>query len=74
MKKSILVDGAIATKTWRNMVSRGLIFLFAVMPLVLLIVPAGVIWFLSLGHINLLGILDSCFSKLADKIFSGEVK
>lgn len=68
MDSKILANGAVATKPWRQVVGKALLFLLAI-PLVALIVVSGVLWFVSLGHINLLGVLwDGWFDQLANKI------
>ena len=69
MDSKILANGAVATKTWRQTVGKALLFLLAI-PLMVLIVVSGVLWFISLGHINFLGILwDGWFDKLTNRVF-----
>ena len=61
----MIENGAIATKKWRNLVTKFLYFL-CLYPL--LIPPAftGLVWFLSLGHLNYLDISCKPLIKLAD--------
>ena len=55
MDNKVFVNGALATESWRKIVG-GALMLFFLIPWALLIFPMGIIWFVSLGHINLFGI------------------
>jgi len=55
MEKKIFVNSAIATSEWRKAVGKVLCFLL-LGSLALTAIPLGILWFISLGHINLLGI------------------
>lgn len=64
----VLENGAIATKSWRNWVGKFLIFLLGVLPVFVLLLPAGIVWLISLGHMNFCGILWECFGELVEKV------
>lgn len=68
MSGKVLVDGAVATKQWRSWVSRAFLF-FGIYPLILLPVIAGILWFVSLGHVNLLGVSTKPIGWWIDKVF-----
>lgn len=69
MDSKILVDGAVATKVWKETVGGILLFIFGLVPLAVLVMLMVVPWLLSLGHINLVGVLGGVFEKLGDRIF-----
>lgn len=69
MESKVFLDGAIATKSWRGLVGKTLLFVLVLMPLFLLCVPAGFIWLVSLGHINFVGIMTKCFESFSEKVF-----
>lgn len=71
MGSKILVDGTIATKSWREVVGRVLSFL-VLFPIVLLFIPAGILWLVSLGHINFAGPLGEYFDKFGNEVFEWE--
>jgi hypothetical protein len=68
MDNKILVNHSIVTESWK--ISMGKIGLFIVMiPYALLIIPAGLIWFLSLGHVYLVGIWLQGMEWVYDRIY-----
>ncbi len=65
MKNKVLVNGNMVTKSWRRVVGKFAFFTLVIMPLVLLLIPAGAIWLLSLGHLNFIGVLNEYLIKIS---------
>jgi len=61
MEDRIFLDGAVATGTWRRWVGRAFVFLL-VYPMCIPPAAAAVLWFVSLGHLNLLNVSVKPFS------------
>lgn len=70
MEGKVFVNSAIATKEWRRFIKVAFWFL-VFMPICLLVIPFGLIWVVSLGHINLLGIWDSLTEKIVEEKLPG---
>ena len=66
MDSKVFQNGAIATKQWvKSMSSVGLFIVQ--MLIILLIAPAGILWLITLGHINLVGIMFEWLDNVVDK-------
>lgn len=72
MDSRIFVGGTIATKEWRKFVKKALWFLLF-MPVTLLVIPIGMVWLVSFGHLNLLGIWTSTMDKVGGEAGCGGV-
>lgn len=68
MSGKILVNSSIVTKAWREGVGRILCFCLLV-PCLVLVLPVGLIWFVSLGHINLFSFWLRYYDMLDIKTF-----
>lgn len=68
MRGKIFVNSSIATKPWRQFVAKSVLFIYLCL-LICLVVPITVLWFVSLGHINLYLIWEGLFVPLGSKVF-----
>lgn len=68
MNNRVFVNGTIATKSWRETVRKILLFPFFIL-VMLSVVPAVLIWFVSLGHINLVGVWAKYFDSIGTRIY-----
>lgn len=71
MENKIFINSSIATKEWKRLTKKTLWFLLF-MPLVLLVIPACILWFITLGHVNFMDLWFSAVDRTIDKKLEGK--
>lgn len=63
MKNKILVNSAMVTEDWKKYVGGAARVLVSAVVGMALMIPAALLWFVSLGHINFVQLIDSWMEK-----------